>query len=234
MTNFGKLEPEGKTPILYVAPGVPANGFCVGGIAMLRFGKFGKRRILCGVLLLLAALECVFIGMLLMGNAGANEMKPRPLTDGEAAYYAQYTLTLPDGAQVLDYCTLQEEKRIGGEPYRLYTSDELPPYLYQCREIRNILETEAGTLYITYLGQDGEAVYLTVLDGDILYRGIYTEKTDTYYGISREESYKVLHFRNQRAEFPALWVLAAVNGAALLCVLVLLVRSGKKRNTEEA
>ena len=94
-------------------------------------------------------------------------------------------------------------------------------------------ETEEGTLYITYTSQDGEAVRLTVLDGDILYRGIYTEKTDTYYGISREESYKVLHFRNQRAEFPALWLLAAANGAALLCVLVLLVRSGKKRNTEE-
>ena len=198
------------------------------------FRKMGKRRILCAVLLLLAALECVFLGMLLVGNAGANEMKPRPLTDDEAARYGQYTLTLPDGAQVLDYCTVQEEKSIGGRQYRLYTSDELPQYLYQCREIREIVETEAGTLYITYLGQDGEAVYLTVLDGDVLYRGIYTEKTDTYYGISQEESYKVLHFRNPRAEHPALWVLAAANGAALLCVLVLLVRSGKKRNAPEA
>lgn len=234
MTNFGKLEPEGKTPILYVAPGVPANGFCMGGIAMQCFRKFGKRRILCGVLLLLAALECVFIGMLLMGNAGANEMKPRPLTDGEAAYYAQYTLTLPDGAQVLDYCTLQEEKNIGGQQCRLYMSDELSQYLYQCRELREILETEAGTLYITYMSQDGEAVYLTVLDGDVLYKGIYSEKTDTYYEISQEESYKVLHFRNPRAEHPALWVLAAADGAALLCVLVLLVRSGKKRNAPEA
>lgn len=200
---------------------------------MLRFRKFGKRRILCVVLLLLAALECVFIGMLLMGNAGANEMKPRPLTDDEAARYGQYTLTLPDGAQVLDYCTLQEEKSIGGEPYRLYTSDELPQYLYQCREIREILETEAGTLYMTYMSQDGEAVYLTVLDGDVLYKGIYSEKTDTYYEISQEESYKVTHFRNPQTEQPALWILAAANGAALLCVLVLCVRSGKKRNAPE-
>lgn len=200
---------------------------------MLRFGKFGRRRILCGVLLLLAALECVFLGMLLMGNAGANEMKPRPLTDDEAARYGQYTLTLPDGAQVLDYCTLQEEKRIGGRQYRLYTSDELPQYLYQCREIREIVETEEGTLYITYTSQDGEGVYLTVLDGDVLYRGIYTEKTDTYYGISQEESYKVTHFRNPQTEQPALWILAAANGAALLCVLVLCVRSGKNRNAPE-
>lgn len=197
------------------------------------FRKMGKRRILCAVLLLLAALECVFLGMLLVGNAGANEMKPRPLTDDEAARYGQYTLTLPDGAQVLDYCTLQEEKRIGEQQIRLYTSDELPQYLYQCRELCEVMETEAGTLYMTYMSQDGDEVRLTVLDGDILYRGIYTEKTDTYYGISREESYKVLHFRNQRAEFPALWVLAAANGAALLCVLVLLVRSGKKRNAPE-
>ena len=36
-------------------------------------------------------------------------------------------------------------------------------------------ETEEGTLYITYTSQDGEGVYLTVLDGDVLYRGIYTE-----------------------------------------------------------
>ena len=201
---------------------------------MLRFGKFGRRRILCAVLLLLAALECVFLGMLLMGNAGANEMKPRPLTDDEAARYGQYTLTLPDGAQVLDYCTLQEEKRIGEQQCRLYTSDELPQYLYQCRELREILETEAGTLYMTYMSQDGDEVRLTVLDGDVLYRGIYTEKTDTYYGISREESYKVLHFRNQRAEFPALWLLVAANGAALLCVLLFWVRSGKKRNAPEA
>ena len=200
---------------------------------MLCFRKGGKRRILCGVLLLLAALECVFIGMLLMGNAGANEMKRRPLTDDEAARYAQYTLTLPDGVQVLDYCTLLEEKNIGEQQIRLYTSDELPQYLYQCREIRNILETEAGTLYITYLGQDGEAVYLTVLDGDVLYKGIYSEKTDTYYGISQEESYKVTHFRNPQTEQPALWILAAANGAALLCVLVLCVRSGKNRNAPE-
>lgn len=197
---------------------------------MLRFRKFGKRRILCVVLL--AALECVFLGMLL-GKAGAGEMKQRPLTDGEAARYGQYTLTLPDGAQVLDYCTFQEEKSIGGRQYRLYTSDELPQYLYQCREIREILETEAGTLYMTYMSQDGEAVYLTVLDGDVLYRGIYTEKTDTYYGISQEESYKVLHFRSPRAEHPALWALAAADGAALLCVLVLCVRSGKNRNAPE-
>lgn len=200
---------------------------------MLRFGKFGKRRILCGVLLLLAALECVLIGMLLMENVGANEMKPRPLTDDEAAHYAQFALTLPDGAQVLDYCTLQEEKRIGGQLCRLYTSDELPQYLYQCREIREILEMEEGTLCITYTSRDGEAVYLTVLDGDVLYRGIYSEKTDTYYEISQVESYKILHFQNPRAEFPALCILAAANGAALLCVLVLWVRSGKKRNTAE-
>ena len=200
---------------------------------MLRFRKFGKRRILCGVLLLLAALECVFLGLLLLGNAGANEMKPRPLTDDEAAYYAQYTLTLPDGAQVLDYCTLQEEKSIGGRQYRLYTSDELPQYLYQCRELREIVETEAGTLYITYTSQDGEEVHLTVLDGQVLHSGIYTEKTDTFYQISQEESYKVTHFRNPQTEQPALWVLAAANGAALLCVLVLLVRSGKKRNAPE-
>lgn len=200
---------------------------------MQSFGKIGRRRILCAVLLLLAALECVFLGMLLVGNAGANEMKPRPLTDDEAARYGQYTLTLPDGAQVLDYCTLQEEKNIGGQQCRLYMSDELSQYLYQCRELREILETEAGTLYMTYTSRDGDEVRLTVLDGDVLYRGIYTEKTDTYYGISREESYKVLHFRNSQAERPALWVLAAVNGAALLCVLVLLVRSGKKRNAPE-
>lgn len=200
---------------------------------MLCFRKGGKRRILCVVLLLLAALECVFIGMLLMGNAGANEMKPRPLTDDEAARYAQYTLTLPDGSQVLDYCTLLEEKNIGGQQYRFYTSDELPQYLYHCRELREILEMEAGTLCITYMSRDGEAVYLTVLDGDVLYRDIYSEKTDTFYEISQEESYKVLHFRNPRAEHPALWVLAAANGAALLCVLVFWVRSGKNRNTAE-
>ena len=200
---------------------------------MLCFRKMGKRRILCVVLLLLAALECVFLGMLLLGNAGANEMKPRPSTDDEAAYYAQYTLTLPDGAQVLDYCTLQAKKSIGEQQIRLYTSDELPQYLYQCRELREILETEAGTLYITYTGRDGEVVYLTVLDGNVLYRDIYSEKTDTFYELSQAESYKVLHFRNPRAEHPALWLLAAANGAALLCVLVLLVRSGKKRNAPE-
>lgn len=200
---------------------------------MLCFRKGGKRRILCGVLLLLAALECVLIGMLLMGNAGANEIKRRPLTDDEAARYAQYTLTLPDGVQVLDYCTLLEEKNIGEQQIRLYTSDELPQYLYQCRELREILETEAGTLYMTYTSRDGEAVYLTVLDGDVLYRDIYSEKTDTYYGISQVESYKVLHFRNPRAEHPALWVLAAANGAALLCVLAVLVRSGIKRNASK-
>ena len=196
---------------------------------MLSFGKIGRRRILCVVLLLLAALECVFLGMLL-GNAGAGEMKQRPLTDGEAARYGQYTLTLPDGAHVLDYCTLQEEKCIGGRQYRLYTSDELPQYLYQCREIREIVETEEGTLYITYTSQDGEEVHLTVLDGQVLHSGIYTEKTDTFYQISQEESYKVTHFRNPQTERPALWVLAAANGAALLCVLDVLVRSGIKRN----
>lgn len=199
---------------------------------MLRFRKFGRRRILCVVLVLLAALECVCLGMQL-GNAGAGEMKQRPLTDGEAARYGQYTLTLPNGAQVLDYCTLQEEKSIGAQQIRLYTSDALPPYLYQCREIREIMETEAGTLYITYTSQDGEGVYLTVLDGQVLHSGIYTEKTDTFYQISQGESYKVLHFRHSRAEGPALWVLAAANGAALLCVLVLCVRSGKNRNAPE-
>ena len=76
-------------------------------------------------------------------------------------------------------------------------------------------------------------MHLTVLDGQVLQSGIYTEKTDTFYQISQEESYKVTHFRNPQTEQPALWVLAAANGAALLCVLVLLVRSGKKRNAPE-
>lgn len=199
----------------------------------LSFGNFDKGRILRGVLLLLAALECILIGMLLMEAIMANEMEPRPLTDDEAAHYAQYDLALPDGTQVLDYCTIQEERSIGGQQYRFYTSDELPQYLYQCREIREILEMREGTLSITYISQDEEHVILTVLDGDILRRDIYAKKTDTFYMISQEESRAVPHFHSQHAEFPALRILAAGNGIVFLCVLVCFARSGKKRDTSE-
>lgn len=194
---------------------------------------FGKKSFLRGCFILSLAIECMFILMLIVGEFRTS---PQPLSAEEVGRYTQYSILLPnheecypDAANVLAQCAFQEEKSIGDRQYKFYTSAVLPQYIYQCDSIREIMETDTGTVYITYVSRDAEEVTLTIGNSGIIRKDIYAEKTDTYYVLSELENYKFPHYRNPHFSSPIIKILAGGLGFILaLIFIVSKVRSHKK------
>lgn len=203
-------------------------------------GKRNRRGFLSVGFLRLAAIACILI-VLIAGEVTAHRTDTRPVSAEEAAYYGQYSIVLPNGegarldaAGVLALCTLQEEVTMDDRRLKLYTSDVLPQYLYQCSSIREIMETSEGTVYITYTSHDDEQVILTVGGDGIMVKTIYVPETDTCYVLSESGNYKYPNFRHPDSGFPVIKIVAGGIGVVLAVVIVLRIKKrAKKGNTSE-
>ena len=204
------------------------------------YRKRNRRGFLSVGFLRLVAIACILI-VLIAGEVTAHRTDTRPVSAEEAAYYGQYSIVLPNGegarldaASVLALCTLQEEVTMGDRRLKLYTSDVLPQYLYQCSSIREIMETSEGTVYITYTSHDDEQVILTVGGDGIMVKTIYVPETDTCYVLSESGNYKYPNFRHPDSGFPVIKIVAGGIGVVLAVVIVLRIRKrAKKGNASE-
>lgn len=205
------------------------------------YRNFDRQGFLRGVFILSVAFECILIGMLIAGEFTSNRTFPQSLSAEEVGHYKQYSIVLPnaggrrpDTANVLAQCTFQEEKIIGDERYKFYTSDVLPQYIYRCSSIREIMETSVGAVYITYISYDAEEVILTIGGGGIIQKDIYAAKTDTYYVFSELKNYKFPHYRHQHFGFLFIKILAVGIGFVLAFVFALRTKGrAKKGNVPE-
>ena len=195
------------------------------GVDRLPFYRvFVKKSFLRGCFILSLVVECVLILMLIVGESRTS---PQSLSADEVDHYAQYSIFFPNKEDphfsiddVLALRTIQDEKSIGDRQYRFYTSDVLPQYICQCDNIREIMGTDIGTLYITYVSYDAEEVVFTIGNKGIIRKGIYAEETDTYYVLSELENYKILHYRTPSFTTPIIRVLAGSLGFVLVLILI--------------
>lgn len=81
---------------------------------------------------------------------------------------------------VLNLCSYLEDKEIGNNVHKIYTSDVLPGYLYRCHEISEITTLD-DTLYITYNAEDQDMVILAYSDEGLTELAVYDKQTDTLY-----------------------------------------------------
>lgn len=119
-----------------------------------------------------------------------NRSTKREPTQQEIEAYAPYAVdwtAVPgweDGMTekefILSLCTYEGEQEIGSNTHKIYTSEILANYLYQCREITEITELN-GTLYISYFGQGEDMNIIAYDDNGLCEKAIYIAETDTLY-----------------------------------------------------
>ena len=81
---------------------------------------------------------------------------------------------------LLNLCSYLEEKEIGNNIHKVYTSDVLPDYLYRCQELSEIAMLNE-TLYLTYYAEDEDMVILAYSDEGLTEMAVYDKQTDTLY-----------------------------------------------------
>lgn len=132
------------------------------------------------------------------------------LSSAEINKYRQYTVTLPQSLSsgtpqnlsandILSISTLTITEKIGNANISLFTSSQLPAYLYKCSEVVEIMETE-DIVYITYQTINDETVYLTFSNNGLVDQVIYDAADDTAYILSDECSTKIVNFRYGSSE----------------------------------
>lgn len=81
---------------------------------------------------------------------------------------------------LLNLCSYLEEKEIGNNIHKVYTSDVLSDYLYRCQELSEIAMLNE-TLYLTYYAEDEDMVILAYSDEGLTEMAVYDKQTDTLY-----------------------------------------------------
>ncbi len=114
----------------------------------------------------------------------------------ESVYCEQNTVTTSD---LLDICTLVNSQDIGGHAVKQYTSTLLPNYLSDCKDLIEIATVD-GILYITFETYAGETAYLTYTSNGLTNQIIYDAADDTAYILSKEETTKIVNFRQGTTE----------------------------------
>lgn len=119
-----------------------------------------------------------------------NRSTKRAPTAGEISAHEAYAVdwsTIPgweagmtEKEFILNLSSYLEEKEIGSNVHKIYTSDVLPEYLYRCHEITEIT-TLNETLYISYNAEDEDMVILAYSDEGLTELAVYDHQTDTLY-----------------------------------------------------
>ena len=85
-----------------------------------------------------------------------------------------------DKLQQLWAAYFQEEKEIGSNVHKVYSSDVLGEYLYRCHELSEITLMN-NTLYITYFAEDEDMVILAYSDDGLTEMAVHDADTDTLF-----------------------------------------------------
>lgn len=122
-----------------------------------------------------------------------NRSTNREPTQQEIEAYAAYAVdwqaatgvTGSDREIILSLCDYAEEKTVGTNQYKTYTSDTLADYLYNCQELQEIMlvqEEDLGEcVYVQYTDGDGRMVILNYGDQGLVELGVYDAEADTFY-----------------------------------------------------
>ncbi len=81
---------------------------------------------------------------------------------------------------ILELCSFQQEKEIGSNVHKVYSSDVLGEHLYRCHELSEITLMN-NTLYITYFAEDGDMVILAYSDDGLTEMAVHDADTDTLF-----------------------------------------------------
>lgn len=129
--------------------------------------------------------------------------KTLPMTQEETAQLCSYQLSFPavDGQvpsptveEILSRCTYEGSAHAGAFVLHSYTSNVLPQYLTDCRQLTEI-SLVSGTVYLTYYNSLGDTIVLIYTTDGQMYRSRYRQATDTFYSLSPDSGLKYTHFR---------------------------------------
>lgn len=158
----------------------------------------GKKKLVIAAV----AVAALVIGAVCLWWFFPGDQRPVNMSARELERYWPYAAPL-DGEpmqdfDILEYCTPTEYKADIG--VQLYTSYDLPKFLYRCDDLREIAVFDGAkdAVSINYVCYDGMEVYSTLyLDGTFGNAAVYDPQNDTYYEIySATEGYKYTRFRN--------------------------------------
>lgn len=113
------------------------------------------------------------------------------LSDEEAEYFEQFSVTLPTSISddsesigfvenILSVSSVIDIKEIGDITYTLYESSDIPYYLPNCSQIEEIVKAE-DSVNITYQTTDNLTVILTYTDEGLTNQLIYDNSSDILY-----------------------------------------------------
>lgn len=147
-----------------------------GGICMKHWSN--KKTLGIGLGIIAVCLAVCMVYMI------ANRSTKREPTQAETAAAAPYAVTWQgEGSEkeiILSMCTFLEEKTIGENLYRTYSSDSLGSKLYNFAEFMEIAES-ADVLYIQYTTPEGGMVTMGYNDEGLMELAIYDQACDTLY-----------------------------------------------------
>lgn len=131
----------------------------------------------------------------------ANRSEKREPTAAETSAYAAYDVdwqAVGEGSDreiILSLCTFVEEKTIGENLYKSYTSDVLGAYLYDFGEMMEIAMLN-DLLYVQYTTPAGNMITLGYSDTGLCEKSIYDLETDLLYYENNGQAEVWTKFRN--------------------------------------
>lgn len=137
-----------------------------------------KKTLAVGISVIAVCLVFCMIYMIL------NRSTKRQPTQAEVTAAAAYAVSWQgEGSEkeiILRECTFLEEKTIGENLYRTYSSDTLGDKLYNFAEFMEIAES-ADVLYIQYTTPEGNMITMGYSDEGLKELAIYDQTSDTMY-----------------------------------------------------
>ena len=136
-----------------------------------------KKTLIIGLSIIAVCLLIVF------GYMFTNRSTKREPTPQETEAYAPYGVDWQnvtgtgdtDKEIILSLCTFTEEKTIGENVYKMYTSDTLEEYLYKFGEMIQVAELDS-VLYVQYTDSDGNTITLGYDDTGLRRKAFTTSK----------------------------------------------------------
>ncbi len=154
-------------------------------------------RILIAVIVVCLA---VAMGYVLMNRTTKREASAEEIAANQA--YAVDWTAVPgwDGKMaekefILTLCSYVQDKEIGSNVHKVYSSDVLGNYLHRCSELGEITLMD-GVLYITYFADDGDMIILSYGEAGLVEKAVYDAQTDELFHELNGETVVWSKFRN--------------------------------------
>lgn len=127
---------------------------------------------------------CLLISLVYMFTNRSTKREPTAAETEACQAYAADWQTVGEGSDreiILGLCTFVEEKTIGENLYKTYTSDVLGEYLCDFGEMMEIALLNDTVLYVQYTTPAGNMITLGYDDAGLCEMSVYDLETDTLY-----------------------------------------------------